>query len=228
MNEYMIKILTLGDTTVGKTSIVLQYTTQKYNTQILSTIGVDFKSKVINIDNNKVKMLIWDTAGEERFRNIASQYYNGADGALLIFDITKKSSFERIVYWINELSQKKNINELGLLLVGNKIDLEKERQVQKEEAERFAKENNLKYYEVSAAKNINIDNMMLDIIKQCVSNIQKRDSDAFRDSINDAYQIISDINNKKIKIAVNFNLCYLYKFYLKYFYFKYFKIIFLI
>ena len=195
----MIKILTLGDTTVGKTSIVLQYTTQKYNTQILSTIGVDFKSKVINIDNNKVKMLIWDTAGEERFRNIASQYYNGADGALLIFDITKKSSFERIVYWINELSQKKNINELGLLLVGNKIDLEKERQVQKEEAERFAKENNLKYYEVSAAKNINIDNMMLDIIKQCVSNIQKRDSDAFRDSINDAYQIISDINNKKNK-----------------------------
>ena len=199
MSEYMIKILTLGDTTVGKTSIVLQYTTQKYNTQILSTIGVDFKSKVINIDNNKVKMLIWDTAGEERFRNIASQYYNGADGALLIFDITKKSSFERIVYWINELSQKKNINELGLLLVGNKIDLEKERQVQKEEAERFAKENNLKYYEVSAAKNINIDNMMLDIIKQCVSNIQKRDSDAFRDSINDAYQIISDINNKKNK-----------------------------
>ena len=195
MNEYMIKILTLGDTTVGKTSIVLQYTTQKYNTQILSTIGVDFKSKVINIDNNKVKMLIWDTAGEERFRNIASQYYNGADGALLIFDITKKSSFERIVYWINELSQKKNINELGLLLVGNKIDLEKERQVQKEEAERFAKENNLKYYEVSAAKNINIDNMMLDIIKQCISNIQKRDSDAFRDSINDAYQIISDIHN---------------------------------
>jgi small GTP-binding protein len=144
-------------------------------------------------------MLIWDTAGEERFRNIASQYYNGADGALLIFDITKKSSFERIVYWINELSQKKNINELGLLLVGNKIDLEKERQVQKEEAERFAKENNLKYYEVSAAKNINIDNMMLDIIKQCVSNIQKRDSDAFRDSINDAYQIISDIQNKKNK-----------------------------
>ncbi len=199
MNEYMIKILTLGDTTVGKTSIVLQYTTQKYNTQILSTIGVDFKSKVINIDNNKVKMLIWDTAGEERFRNIASQYYNGADGALLIFDITKKSSFERIVYWINELSQKKNINELGLLLVGNKIDLEKERQVQKEEAERFAKENNLKYYEVSAAKNINIDNMMLDIIKQCISNIQKRDSDAFRDSINDAYQIISDIHNKKNK-----------------------------
>ena len=195
----MIKKLTLGDTTVGKTSIVLQYTTQKYNTQILSTIGVDFKSKVINIDNNKVKMLIWDTAGEERFRNIASQYYNGADGALLIFDITKKSSFERIVYWINELSQKKNINELGLLLVGNKIDLEKERQVQKEEAERFAKENNLKYYEVSAAKNINIDNMMLDIIKQCVSNIQKRDSDAFRDSINDAYQIISDIQNKKNK-----------------------------
>ncbi len=195
----MIKILTLGDTTVGKTSIVLQYTTQKYNTQILSTIGVDFKSKVINIDNNKVKMLIWDTAGEERFRNIASQYYNGADGALLIFDITKKSSFERIVYWINELSQKKNINELGLLLVGNKIDLEKERQVQKEEAERFAKENNLKYYEVSAAKNINIDNMMLDIIKQCISNIQKRDSDAFRDSINDAYQIISDIHNKKNK-----------------------------
>ncbi len=195
----MIKILTLGDTTVGKTSIVLQYTTQKYNTQILSTIGVDFKSKVINIDNNKVKMLIWDTAGEERFRNIASQYYYGADGALLIFDITKKSSFERIVYWINELSQKKNINELGLLLVGNKIDLEKERQVQKEEAERFAKENNLKYYEVSAAKNINIDNMMLDIIKQCISNIQKRDSDAFRDSINDAYQIISDIHNKKNK-----------------------------
>ena len=95
------------------------------------------------------------------------------------------------------IKSKKNIDELGLLLVGNKIDLDKERQVQKEEAEKFAKENNLKYYEVSAAKNINIDIMMLDIVKQCLFNIQKRDNEAFRDSINDAHQITSDIHNKK-------------------------------
>ena len=84
-DEYIIKILTLGDTSVGKTSIILRFTKEKYNSNRLATIGVDFKSKIIQSENQRIKVLIWDTAGQERFKNIASQYYNGGDGAILTF-----------------------------------------------------------------------------------------------------------------------------------------------
>ena len=133
---------------------------------MLSTIGVDFQSKEIIINNTKIKLKIWDTTGQERFKTLTSQYYNGADGALLIFDVTSKLSFERINFWINELKEKKKLNELGLLLIGNKIDLNEKRNVKKEEAEEFAKEYNINYYETSALQNINIKNIINDIAQQ--------------------------------------------------------------
>ena len=108
MDEYVIKILTLGDTGVGKTSIIQKFVNDKFSQNMLSTIGVDFQSKIIMIDNTKVKLKIWDTTGQERFKTLTSQYYNGADGALLIFDVTNKESFERINFWMNELNEKKN------------------------------------------------------------------------------------------------------------------------
>ena len=198
-NEYITKILTLGDTTVGKTSIILRFTKEKYTENRLATIGVDFKSQIMQIENNRVKVLIWDTAGQERFKNIASQYYNGGDGAILVFDITNKSTFERISYWLDELNQKKNINEMALVLVGNKIDLKDNRQVSSEEAQSFAKQNNIKYFETSAQENIGIDEVMNYIVGECVSIIKKRNEDAFRESIQESNMILSNFNSKKKK-----------------------------
>jgi small GTP-binding protein len=199
MDEYVIKILTLGDSGVGKTSIIQKFVNDKFNQNMLSTIGVDFQSKVIIINNTKIKLKIWDTTGQERFKTLTSQYYNGADGALLIFDVTSKLSFERINFWINELKEKKKLNELGLLLIGNKIDLNEKRNVKKEEAEEFAKEYNINYYETSALQNINIKNIINDIAQQCLNKIQKNDEFYFQNSLNEKKMIIDNISNNKKK-----------------------------
>ena len=199
MDEYVIKILTLGDTGVGKTSIIQKFVNDKFSQNMLSTIGVDFQSKIIMIDNTKVKLKIWDTTGQERFKTLTSQYYNGADGALLIFDVTNKESFKRINFWMNELNEKKKLNELGLLLIGNKIDLVNKRIIDKEEAENFAKNNNLSYYETSALKNININNIIIDIAKQCLNNIKRNDENIINNSINEKKMIIENIGGNKKK-----------------------------
>ena len=199
MDEYVIKILTLGDSGVGKTSIIQKFINDKFNQSMLSTIGVDFQSKVIIIDNIKVKLKIWDTTGQERFKTLTSQYYNGADGALLIFDITSKMTFDRISFWMNELNEKKKLNELGLLLIGNKIDLNDKRTVDKEEAEIFARENNINYYDTSASKNININNVINDIAKQCLNIIKKNEERNYENSMNEKKMIIENIGETKKK-----------------------------
>ena len=198
-NEFITKILTLGDTTVGKTSIILRFTKENYTQNRLATIGVDFKSKIMQIENNRVKVLIWDTAGQERFKNIASQYYNGGDGAILVFDITNKNSFERISYWLNELNQKKDLNEMALVLVGNKKDLNQNREISFEQADLFAKENNIKYFETSAEENIGIDEVMNYIVSECINIIKKRNEDAFRESIQESNMVLSNFNVTKKK-----------------------------
>ena len=199
MDEYVIKILTLGDSGVGKTSIIQKFVNDKFNQNMLSTIGVDFQSKEIIINNTKIKLKIWDTTGQERFKTLTSQYYNGADGALLIFDVTNKESFERINFWMNELNEKKKLNELGLLLIGNKIDLIDKRNVKKEEAEEFAKEYNINYYETSALQNINIKKIINDIAQQCLNKIQKNDEFYYKNSLNEKKMIIDNISNNKKK-----------------------------
>ena len=198
-NEFITKILTLGDTTVGKTSIILRFTKENYTQNRLATIGVDFKSKIMQIENNRVKVLIWDTAGQERFKNIASQYYNGGDGAILVFDITNKNSFERISYWLNELNQKKDLNEMALVLIGNKKDLNQNREISFEQADLFAKENNIKYFETSAEENIGIDEVMNYIVSECINIIKKRNEDAFRESIQESNMVLSNFNVTKKK-----------------------------
>ena len=198
-NECITKILTLGDTTVGKTSIILRFTKDKYSQNRLATIGVDFKSQIMQVDNSRVKVLIWDTAGQERFKNIASQYYNGGDGAILVFDITNKSTFDRISYWLNELNQKKNLNEMALVLVGNKIDLKENREVTFEEAELFAKQNNIKYFETSAEENIGIDEVMNYIVGECVNIIKKRNEEAFRESVQESHMTLNNFGKKNKK-----------------------------
>ena len=110
--KYIVKILTLGDSSVGKSSIVLRFSDDDFNDNQFATIGIDFKTKYIKMGDSSVKVLIWDTAGQEKFQNIAKQYYKGANGVLLIYDICCKKSFERVEFWLKELKENNRIDEL--------------------------------------------------------------------------------------------------------------------
>ena len=183
--NYVIKILTLGDTNVGKSSIVLRFVSDKFDDKMFSTIGIDFKSKVIKVGNQSIKVLLWDTAGQEKFQNIAKQYYNGANGVLLIFDITDKKSFERIDFWLQELKEHIRLDELHVVLVGNKIDNENKRVIKYEEANEYAEKNNVKYYEVSAKTTKGLNTLFNETIKEATKKvISKMDqSDDYYDKL---------------------------------------------
>jgi small GTP-binding protein len=169
--KYIIKILTLGDTMVGKSSIVLRFSEDKFDDNQFATIGIDFKTKYIKIGDSSVKVLIWDTAGQEKFQNIAKQYYKGANGVLLIYDISSRKSFERINFWLKELKENNRIDELFICLVGNKIDLEEKRVISKEEGENYAKENNISFIEVSARTGKGINDLFFRVIKGAMDKV---------------------------------------------------------
>ena len=147
-NEINLKILILGDSSVGKTSLLLQYADGYFPTIYVATIGIEYKVKKININGADINLQIWDTAGEERFRSITQNYMKGADGILYVYDITQKSSFDNLKTWIR---QSEEITEgFKKIIVGNKSDLENERRIQKETVQKFCDERNIKGIEVSA------------------------------------------------------------------------------
>ena len=169
--KYIIKILTLGDTQVGKSSIVLRYTEDKFDDNQLSTIGIDYKTKFMKMDDSSVKVLIWDTAGQEKFQNIAKQYYKGANGVLLIYDICSRKTFERIEFWLKELKENNRIDELFICLVGNKNDMEDKREISIEEGKKYANDNNIPFLEVSAKSGKGIIDLFKKVIKGALDKV---------------------------------------------------------
>ena len=169
--KYILKILTLGDTTVGKSSIVLRFSEDKFDDNQFATIGIDFKTKYIKMGDYSVKVLIWDTAGQEKFQNIAKQYYKGANGVLLIYDICNKKSFERVEFWLKELKENNKIDDLYICLVGNKIDMEDKREISTEKGEQYAKDNNISFLEVSAKSGKGITELFNKAIKGSMDKV---------------------------------------------------------
>jgi Ras-related protein Rab-8A len=153
-DQLTLKILTVGESGVGKTCILLRYTDNKFIKNHLTTIGIDYKAKDININNKSVKLKIWDTAGQERFRNITQQYYKNADGILLIFDVSDMSSFEKVRDWMKQIQA--STNNIAVVLVGNKCDVDN-RAVSLEDGKELAAEFKIKYFETSALNNINVE-----------------------------------------------------------------------
>ena len=184
--------MTLGDTTVGKTSIVLRFSDDKFDENQFATIGIDFKTKYIKVRDASVKVLIWDTAGQEKFRNIAKQYYKGANGVLLIYDICNRKSFERVEFWMNELKENNQIESLYTILVANKIDLENKRVVTREEGEKYAEDNNISYFEVSAKTGEGIVDLFNNITKGTIDKIFA----ANQDNSEDKKHIFEYLDNK--------------------------------
>ena len=202
--KYIIKILTLGDTSVGKSSIVLRFSDDKFDDKIFSTIGIDFKTKYIKLDKFSVKVLIWDTAGQEKFQNIAKQYYKGANGVLLIYDISNRKSFERIDFWLKELKENNRIDELFLYLVGNKIDMEDKRVISFQEGEKYAKNNNINFFEVSAKSGKGVTELFNNLINGVMENILKKNE---KEEIEDKVRL-STFLEKNYKNEKNKKCCF--------------------
>ena len=154
------KIILVGDSSVGKTNLLTQYVDEKFSEKNISTIGIEFKNKIIELKNGrKIRLQIWDTSGQEKFMSLTKNYFRGCNLALFVFDVTNKASFDDIQMWLNSFKDV-NGEKSKRVLIGNKIDLEN-RVVEKEEAENFAKENDLQYFEISVKENI--DNQINDM-----------------------------------------------------------------
>ena len=154
-HDYFFKILLIGDSGVGKSCLLLRFADDSWTETHISTIGVDFKIKTLEIDGKTVKLQIWDTAGQERFRTITSSYYRGAQGIILVYDITDSESFNNVKQWMGEIDRYacENVNKL---LVGNKCDLESERKVKGDVAKQFADGFEIPWIETSAKNAHNV------------------------------------------------------------------------
>ena len=193
------KIILVGDSGVGKTSILKKFINNEFNEDIKCTINIDFFSKSIKIDKNLYTNLkIYDTAGQEKYRALIKQYYQGTDGIILVFDLTNENSFNKLKSWINEVSD--NTEKAQIILVGNKADLI-ERKIDEETAENFAKQRDIKYIETSAKEGTNIlllfEELALDINKKkqndsSVVELEHVDTYVFR-----RREINKEIKNKK-------------------------------
>lgn len=149
------KVVLLGESAVGKSSLVLRFVKREFHEFQESTIGAAFLTQTVQIDDATVKFEIWDTAGQERYHSLAPMYYRGAQAALIVYDITSKDSFLKAQNWVRELQRQANAN-IVIALVGNKLDLASKRSVENSEAKEFADENNLLFMETSAKTAINV------------------------------------------------------------------------
>ncbi len=167
--DYLFKVLLLGDSDVGKSSLILRYTEETFNSKLVNSIGVDFKMKKKEIDGKVIKVQIWDTAGHERFRSITYSYYRGANAIIIVFDLSDKKSFISITEWLKQIEKHAKENVFKFL-VGNKSDLVEERKVTYEEAKQYADEHELPYIETSAKEGININELFDSSIKSFLTN----------------------------------------------------------
>lgn len=163
--DFLYKVVLIGDSGVGKSNLLSRFTRNEFNLESKTTIGVEFATKSISVENKVVKAQIWDTAGQERYRAITSAYYRGAVGALLVYDICKKSSFENVDRWLNELRDHAD-SQIVVMLVGNKTDLKHLRAVQTEDAAFYAQRHNLAFIETSALDNSNVEQAFTKILTE--------------------------------------------------------------
>lgn len=154
-----VKLVILGDSGVGKTTLIHRYVDSEFRADFKATIGADFNSKSITIDDTDVDLHIWDTAGEERFHSVGATFYRGTDACVLVYDVTQRESFNRLKTWEEDMFAKSGIERAGfpIIVFGNKADLDEQRQVSFEEGEHYGKQWGVPVLEVSAKSGVNLE-----------------------------------------------------------------------
>lgn len=173
--ENMVKVLIIGDYAVGKSNIIFRFIENNFNETHMTTTGYDYKEKILTLENKRtIKLQVWDTAGQERYRALNKNLFLKVQGIILIYSITERSTFENVEEWVNSI---KSISEkIPILLIGNKCDLEDERQVQKQEGIDLSQRMNVNFFEVSAKNNIRIEEIFQDIAETILLDAEKRRS----------------------------------------------------
>ncbi|CAI9107323.1 OLC1v1006649C1 [Oldenlandia corymbosa var. corymbosa] len=179
--EYLFKIVVIGDSAVGKSNLLSRFARDEFDHNSKATIGVEFQTQVVEIDGKEIKAQVWDTAGQERFRAVTSAYYRGAVGALIVYDISRKTTFESIKRWLEELNTHCDTT-VARMLVGNKCDLEDIRDVSVEEGKSLAEEEGLFFMETSALNSTNVKTAFEIVIREIYNNISRKtlNSDSYK------------------------------------------------
>ncbi|XP_025405329.1 ras-related protein Rab-21 [Sipha flava] len=170
------KVVLLGEGCVGKTSLVLRYTEDKFNDKHVSTLQASFVKKKLNLNGRRINLAIWDTAGQERFHALGPIYYRMSNGAILVYDITDEDSFQKVKNWIKELKKMLG-SEICLVIAGNKIDLEKDRTVSVEDAENYARSVGAVHFHTSAKINSGIEEIFLNLCYLMIEKADKQKAD---------------------------------------------------
>lgn len=171
--DYVLKVVLIGDSAVGKSQLLARFARNEFSLDSKATIGVEFQTKTLVIDHKTIKAQIWDTAGQERYRAVTSAYYRGAVGAMLVYDITKRQSFDHVTRWLEELRGHADKN-IVIMLVGNKSDLGTLRAVPIEDAKEFAQRENLCFMETSALESTNVESAFLTVLTEIYRVISKK------------------------------------------------------
>ncbi|GMH24696.1 hypothetical protein Nepgr_026539 [Nepenthes gracilis] len=171
--DYVFKVVLIGDSAVGKSQILARFARNEFSLDSKATIGVEFQTRTLVINHKSVKAQIWDTAGQERYRAVTSAYYRGAVGALLVYDITKRQTFEHIPRWLEELRSHADKN-IVIMLIGNKTDLEDQRAVSTEDAKEFAEKEGLFFLETSALEATNVETAFVTILTEIFNIVNKK------------------------------------------------------
>lgn len=198
--DHLFKLLLIGDSGVGKTSILFKFSEDTFSPAFISTIGIDFKIRTIEVDGKKIKLQVWDTAGQERFRTITTAYYRGAMGIMLVYDVSNLKSFENISNWIRNIEMHAT-QDVELMILGNKCDIADKRQVSKEKGEVLALTHSIKFMETSAKANINIEEAFTTLARDIKIKMEKRLEDI---NLNRGYQLNKDDPSKR---RTRFSFC---------------------
>ncbi|KAB0795498.1 hypothetical protein PPYR_12337 [Photinus pyralis] len=183
-NQIIHKTILLGDSGVGKTSLLVKFDTGKFQPGNFSaTVGIGFTNKVVTVDNSRVKLQIWDTAGQERFRSVTHAYYRDAHALLLLYDVTNKTSFDNIRAWLGEIREYAQ-DDVVIMLIGNKCDCGTDRVIRREDGERLAREYNVAFMETSAKSGVNVELAFMAIARE-LKRRQSGNKDSNRFSVQD-------------------------------------------
>ncbi|KAJ6830969.1 ras-related protein RIC2-like [Iris pallida] len=193
--DYLFKVVLIGDSGVGKSNLLSRFTRNEFSLESKSTIGVEFATRSLNVESKVIKAQIWDTAGQERYRAITSAYYRGAVGALLVYDVTRHSTFENVERWLKELRDHTDPN-IVIMLIGNKCDLRHLIAVSTEDGKDFAERESLYFMETSALESTNVDSAFEEVLTQIYQIVSKKAVEAGDDAV-------SSVPSKGEKINVN-------------------------